>query len=66
MATWKNRIIGHDEVDPTTLKANPKNWRLHPTLQRKAMAQVLDSVGVGRSSRAGGLCYKHDNLSRVW
>jgi DNA modification methylase len=42
---WRNRIVGHGEVDPATLAANPKNWRVHPQAQRDALAGVLDQVG---------------------
>ena len=42
---WANRIIGHDNVDPSELKANASNWRLHPTNQRKALKGVIDEVG---------------------
>lgn len=42
---WRNRIIGHDEVDAEQLLAHPKNWRIHPQHQQEALAGVLDSVG---------------------
>jgi hypothetical protein len=42
---WKNRIVGHDVVDADSLLANPKNWRVHPLVQQKAMVDVLDEVG---------------------
>jgi hypothetical protein len=32
-------------VDPSTLDDHPKNWRLHPPLQREAVGAVLDEVG---------------------
>src|SRR5215831_11510971 len=44
-ATWQNRIVGHGEVDPRELKANPQNWRLHPSHQRAAVREVLAKVG---------------------
>lgn len=42
---WKNRIVGQRMADPKTLKANAANWRIHPEAQRKALAEVLDTVG---------------------
>lgn len=42
---WQNRIVGHAKVAPAKLVANPLNWRLHPTSQRDALGQVLDTVG---------------------
>lgn len=43
---WRNRIVGHGEADPRSLRANPANWRTHPPGQRAALADVLDQVGV--------------------
>jgi DNA modification methylase len=40
-----NRIVGHADVPPEELAANPRNWREHPTIQRDAMRGVLDTVG---------------------
>lgn len=42
---WKNRIVGHAEVDPKTLVPNPDNWRLHPKNQQEAMQGALDDIG---------------------
>lgn len=42
---WKNRIIGHTELDPKTLVPNPENWRLHPKNQQEAMEGALDDIG---------------------
>lgn len=42
---WKNRIVGHGEVDPRTLKANPLNWRKHPEEQQSALNTVLGEIG---------------------
>jgi hypothetical protein len=44
-ASWRSRIVGHAEVAPTELTANPANWRQHPKQQRAALAQLLDEVG---------------------
>lgn len=45
MPEWKNRIIGHGEEAPDQLLANPRNWRIHPEAQQKALAGLLDQVG---------------------
>jgi hypothetical protein len=43
--TWRNRIVGHGEVDPEELVANPRNWRIHPRAQQAALEGVLDEIG---------------------
>lgn len=42
---WVNRIVGHAEVDPTTLTVNPANWRTHPPAQARALEGALGEVG---------------------
>jgi len=42
---WRNRIVGHADVPPGDLMANPRNWRLHPLLQENALSAVLADVG---------------------
>ncbi|MGH7260696.1 MAG: hypothetical protein ACREI9_08460 [Nitrospiraceae bacterium] len=42
---WKNRIVAHAEVDPAILNANPKNFRIHPAYQKKALGGVLSDIG---------------------
>ncbi len=42
---WRNRIVGHGEVEAKGLLANPKNWRIHPKNQVDALAGVLSEVG---------------------
>lgn len=42
---WRNRIVGHGEVEAKSLLANPKNWRIHPKNQTDALAGVLSEVG---------------------
>jgi hypothetical protein len=42
---WRNRIVGEGEEDPTSLLANPKNWRTHPGRQRDALRGSLGVVG---------------------
>ncbi|MCI4355413.1 MAG: hypothetical protein L3K06_08635, partial [Thermoplasmata archaeon] len=44
-APWANRIVGHGEVDPSTLVPNPANWRTHPTAQARALEGALGEVG---------------------
>lgn len=45
--SWKNRIVGSGEERPADLlaKANPANWRIHPSLQQVAVASALAEVG---------------------
>lgn len=43
--TWRNRIVGTGDEDPTQLLANPRNWRTHPAAQRAALRGSLDEVG---------------------
>jgi hypothetical protein len=42
---WRNRVVAFTEIDPEQLLANPKNWRIHPTTQRAALASMIDEVG---------------------
>lgn len=42
---WRNRIVGYGEEEPEQLLANPKNWRVHPQAQQKALGGVLREVG---------------------
>jgi DNA modification methylase len=42
---WTNRIVGHDEVAPDQLLANPLNFRIHPSAQQSALSGSLDSLG---------------------
>lgn len=41
----KNRITRTAEVDPSTLTANPLNYRDHPIGQSEALKTVLDKLG---------------------
>jgi len=45
LASWANRIVGHENVDPTTLIKHDANWRLHPVMQQERMRGVLDDLG---------------------
>ena len=64
---WASRIVGHDRVDPSTLVANPLNFRIHPNAQREALAAALTEVGFVRSvtvnRTTGNLVDGHE---RVW
>jgi hypothetical protein len=42
---WRSRIVGHAEVDPAKLIANPLNWRKHPASQNRAIEGALDALG---------------------
>jgi len=46
MSEWRNRIVEQRLVPIAELKANPHNWRKHPTAQRGALADLLRDVGV--------------------
>lgn len=46
---WRSRITRHADVDPTTLAANPANWRQHPKHQADALSGVLSEVGYVQS-----------------
>jgi len=41
----RNRIVGTGLESPESLLANPRNWRVHPMAQEKALGAVLDEVG---------------------
>ncbi len=43
--TWQTRIVGYDMVDPESLVANPRNFRVHPKAQQDALLGVLEEVG---------------------
>src|SRR3990172_3130557 len=40
-----DRIVGRGSVDPSTLAANPRNWRRHPKSQGIALDGLLERVG---------------------
>jgi len=43
--SWKNRIVGYREEDPSQLLANPFQWRIHPPYQQEIVEASLDSFG---------------------
>lgn len=44
-APWRSRIVGTGSESPDQLLANPRNWRIHPRSQQRALEAVLDRVG---------------------
>lgn len=42
---YRNRIVGHDNVEPDQLLANPWNWRIHPKHQQEALQALVENVG---------------------
>lgn len=42
---WRNRVVGHEDVAPDQLLANPFSFRIHTHLQQQALEGVLDEVG---------------------
>lgn len=42
---FRNRIVGHGEVDPTQLVANPLNFRRHGAKQKAALRGSLNELG---------------------
>ncbi len=42
---WQNRIVGHEDVDPLTLRAHAKNIRTHASAQRRLLESALDELG---------------------
>lgn len=42
---WQNRIVGYGDADPSSLIANPQNYRRHPTAQANALTGSLNELG---------------------
>tara|TARA_R110002020_G_scaffold138674_5_gene309146 strand:+ start:3030 stop:3710 length:681 start_codon:yes stop_codon:yes gene_type:complete len=42
----KDRVKEFKRIKASDLKANPKNWRLHDSMQKEAMQSVLQNVGM--------------------
>lgn len=59
-SAWSNRIVETRVVSAEELRANPKNWRMHPVQQQMAIRGLLSEVGIVaplmayHSERAGG------------
>lgn len=47
--SWENRICGHADVAPETLKMHEDNWRVHNDTQRRVLEAMLDRVGFVKS-----------------
>jgi hypothetical protein len=47
--SWKNRIVGHAEVDPRSITEHPDNYRIHSALQANSLKGTIDDVGFLRS-----------------
>ena len=48
-AVWRNRIVGHGEVNPLEIVAHPKNYKSHPDHQAGALKAAIEDVGFVRS-----------------
>jgi hypothetical protein len=44
--SWKNRIVASGTADTEQLLANPFNYRRRPGMQREALRDSLDELGV--------------------
>lgn len=49
MTGWRNRIVGHGEAPLSDILFNPKNWRIHPKLQKDALRGAIADIGFLRS-----------------
>ncbi len=71
MTTIRNRIREYRMVDPSEVAPNPRNWRLHPTRQRRALRAVLERIGIAGavlayySDRNGGQLTLIDGHERM-
>ncbi|MCK9254109.1 MAG: hypothetical protein M0P55_15275 [Clostridiales bacterium] len=60
MAQFADRIVEFTRMKAAELQDNEGNWRTHPSIQRDAVAGILESVGIVdvlmayRSQRQGG------------
>lgn len=43
----RDRIKELRRVPASELQAHPKNWRVHPDFQRRAMSELLSEIGSG-------------------
>jgi len=46
-AQWKKLAVRMRDVDPRSLTANPKNWRIHGAAQREALRGSIHELGYG-------------------
>src|SRR3954447_3795359 len=67
----RDRVRELRRVPASELRANEKNWRLHPYAQRKALRESLERVGLAdvliayESERAGGALTLIDGHARL-
>lgn len=45
LGQYRDRMVGEGYEDPEQLLANPKNWKIHPHVQERALHTVLSKVG---------------------
>jgi DNA modification methylase len=66
---WRNRIVGQGEESPDQLVANPRNWRIHPREQQRALEGSLQTVGwvqqVLVNQRTGNLVDGHARVEQA-
>jgi hypothetical protein len=43
---WRNRIVSHGDIRVDQAIANPLNWRVHPKLQKEALLDLIQEVGL--------------------
>jgi hypothetical protein len=71
LGTIKDRIKELRRMTSAELKANDRNWRLHPYAQRKAIVESLETVGIAdvlvayESERNGGALTLIDGHARL-
>ena len=63
---WRNRIVNFGTMRADQFQAHPRNWRIHPPAQRRALATSLSKVGwVGAvlvNRQTGHLLDGHERL----
>lgn len=67
----RDRVVELRRVKTSELRANEKNWRLHPVAQRRALAESLERIGMAdvliayHSERAKGALTLIDGHARL-
>ena len=66
---WRSRIVGHEKVDPITVKPNDWNHRTHPADQHEVVGDSLHELGIVKSviinTTTGNLIDGHDRLTHA-
>ena len=66
---WQNRIIGEGSKRASEFRANPRNWRRHPTEQKRAVLASLAELGwvqrVIENARTGLLVDGHERVEEA-